>query len=84
MMGNTIVFDKQNDRVVEINGFELISCDDYRPNRRNVICHSYMLELYMALNRLPNDVVERNTLISHLINNNTLIDINVIKVKGYY
>lgn len=83
-MGNNIVFDKHNDRIVEINGFELISYDDHRPNRRNVICYSNILQLYITLNKLPNDDVERNTIISDLINKNKLIDIKVIKVKGYY
>lgn len=83
-MGNNIVFDKHNDRIVEINGFELINCDNYKPNRRNVICYSDILQLYITSNKLPNDYVERNTIISDLINKNILIDIKVIKVKGYY
>jgi hypothetical protein len=38
-MGNKLVFDTNNDRIVEINGFVMFVHDNYIPNRRNVICY---------------------------------------------
>ena len=90
---NRFIFDKNNDRIVEINGFKLIVHDNYRPNRRNVICHSNALQLYITLNRLRNDDIKHTIMIGQLINKNkqlmnknknTFIDIEVIEVKGYY
>lgn len=83
-MGNKIIFDKNNDRIVEINGFALIVHDDHKPNRRNVICYSNLLQLYIILNGLKNDNTEDTIIIGDLINENRFIDIEVIKVKGYY
>lgn len=83
-MDNQFTFDKNNDRIVEINGFELFVLDNLRFNRRNVICYSNKLKLYITLNGLRNDNTEHKIIIGDLINNNTFDDIKIIKVKGYY
>ena len=72
------------DRIVEINGFKLFVHDDYRPNRRNVICYSNTLQIYITLNRLTNKNTEHTIKIGDLINNNTLNDIKVVEANGYY
>lgn len=43
-MDNKLVFDTNNDRIVEINGFVLFVHDDCKLNRINVICYSHLLE----------------------------------------
>ena len=83
-MSNQFTFDKNNDRIVEINGFNLFVHEDFRFNRRNVICYSDKLQLYIILNGLRNDNIEHSILIGGLINKNTLNDIKIIDVKGYY
>ncbi len=83
-MGNKILFDKNNDRIVEINGFTLIVHDDHKPNRINVICYSNLLQLHIMTNGLKNDNTEHTIIIGDLINENAFIDIEVIKVKGHY
>lgn len=83
-MGNRFTFDKNNDRIIEINGFELFVHDNLKFNRRNVICYSNKLQLYITLNKLRNDNTEHCIIIGDLINKNTFDDIKVIKVKGYF
>lgn len=82
-MSNEFTFDKNNDRIVEINDITLYVRDDYRLNRRNVICYSNKLQLYMTLHKLRN-VIEDRIIIGNLINKNIFDDIKVIKVKGYF
>ncbi len=69
---------QNTDRVVNINNFRLCVHDDYRTNRRNVICHSDKLQLYMTSNNLsgPPPV--------HWRNNPDFDDIKIIRVDGYY
>lgn len=78
----TILLD--TDRIVGINGFKLFVNDDYRPNRRNVICYSNTLQIYITLNRLTNKIKYTEHTIGDLINNNILNDIKVVEVNGYY
>ena len=50
--------------------------DKYKPNRRNVICYSNLLQSYIILNGLKNDNSGHSTIIIRdIINKNTLIDI---------
>lgn len=83
-MVNNLVFDRNNDRIVEINGFEMIVHDNHRPNRRNVICHSNQLEKYIISNNLHKINQQDAILISDYLYKNRFIDINVIGAKGYY
>lgn len=82
-MGNKIALEKK-DRIVEINGFKLFVHDDHKPNRKNVICYSNSLQLYITSNRLNPDSTEHVIRIGNLISNKTFTDIEVVKVKGYY
>lgn len=84
----------ETDRIIEINGYKLIVHDDCRLNRRNVVCHSDKLDLYIKLNNIPTDKVKFNNKITigELINRSNPIhkdgylfdDIKLIKVDGYY
>lgn len=74
----------KTDRIVEINGFNLFGHDDYRIDRRNVICYSNKLQAYITLNKLTNDNSKSINAIADLIYNNTFDDIKMIKVAGYY
>jgi hypothetical protein len=67
-----------------INEFKLCVCQDNRPTRRNVTCHSNKLDLYIKLNNLSKDNVKHSIHIGYLISKNTFDDITMIKVKGYY
>jgi hypothetical protein len=78
----TILLD--TDRIVEINGFKLFVNDDYRSNRRNVICYSNTLQIYITLNRLTNKNTNHTIKIGDFINNNILNDIKVVELNGYY
>lgn len=82
-MDNQFTFDK-NDRIVEINGFEIFVHDDHRFNRRNVICYSNKLQLYIMLNRLKNNNAQHSIIIGGLLSKNTFDDIKVIGIRGYY
>jgi hypothetical protein len=83
-MGAQLTFDENNDRIVEINGFELCVHDNFRFDRRNVICYSFKLQLYSMLKGLRKDNYEHSMLIGDLLNNNTFDDNKITAVKGYY
>ena len=78
---------KNTDRIVEVNGFRMRVHANHRPNRRNVICYSYLLQLYIIFNRLSKDNPSHRTIINKLIldliNKGMLYDLKVVEEKYY-
>jgi hypothetical protein len=74
-----------NNRIAEINSFKLTLRDDFRCNRKNVICYSNKLQKYIDTHKLDNNNYEHRRTIAHLIHHDSYYDdIQVISVKGYY
>jgi hypothetical protein len=84
-IGNNKVF-MENDRIVEINGIKLFIHQDYRINRRNVICNSKKLQDILDTIGFK-DIISptiRNTLLSDILYQNKLDDIKLVSVDGFY
>ena len=74
-----------HNRIAEINGFGLPLRDDFRSNRKNVICYSNKLQQYIDKNKLDTKNYEHRRTILHLTHHDSYYDDNqVISVKGYY
>jgi hypothetical protein len=91
-MGNNLSLNKNpdivlyerniNTRISVINGIPLILREDYRANRKNVICYSKKMQEYIDKNKLNET---DNRLIGSLIYKNPPYDdIQVLSVDGYY
>ena len=81
-MENKILVFLENDRIVEINGFELYVHDNFMINRRNIICYSNKLKNYIRENNLNIDNIQDHILISDKLY--MFDDIQIVKVKGFY
>jgi len=81
-MGQNLSALLDSDRIVEINGCRFIVHDTFSKNRRNVICHSNMLESYIKSNNLSKTNYEHIILIGQMLKN--FNDIKVVKIDGYY
>ncbi len=76
-MNNNII--KSNDRIVELNGIEIIVHDNFQKNRRNIICYSEKLENYLKNNSPVN-----NYQVTEMLYTEMLDDIKFVSVKGFY
>ncbi len=74
----------ETDRIVKINGFNLIRTQEIRYDRRNVECHSVQLEKYIKEFGLSNKNTQHIMSIGSLIQKKLLDDIVLVKVSGYY
>ncbi len=71
-------------RIVEINGIKLFVTQDFKHNRKNLICKSNKLNSFIINKNIDIKKLENNIMISELLQNNYFDDIEVIEVKGYY
>ena len=76
----------ETDRIVEINGNKIFVHDNYVSNRRNIICHSNKLK--NILEEIDFKDVEspyvRHILLSDILHQKKLDDIQIISVDGFY
>jgi hypothetical protein len=78
----------KKDRIVKINGYNLVITQDYRIERRNVICHSKILSDILLSKNMDKNIL-KNTIsltlfIQELLRDNQLHDIVVISINGFY
>jgi hypothetical protein len=72
------------DRIVEINYIKLIVTQDFKHNRRNLVCKSNKVNSFIINKNLDIKKLENNIMLSNLLQNNYFDDIEIIEVKGYY
>jgi|688.fasta_scaffold224824_1 hypothetical protein len=57
----------KSDKIIKINGFSLLVINDYQKGRRNVICYSKKLDLYIKSNNLSKNNISHRILVEHLL-----------------